>query len=51
MNKSHLSAVLAKHHDLDSRIETESHRPHPNEGMIHDLKKQKLRLKDSLATG
>jgi len=49
MNKSHISALLAKHHDLESRIEAESHRPQPDNRMIAELKKQKLRLKDELA--
>ena len=30
-------------------IDEEEHRPHPNEDLLHQLKKEKLKLKDELA--
>ena len=34
---------------LHALIEEEEHRNHPDEGLLHRLKKEKLRLKDELA--
>ena len=36
------------HRNLDNRIHTLENEPHPNQSLITDLKKQKLRLKDSI---
>ncbi len=48
MNNNHLSALKIKHSDIESRIERESHRPQPDEGTLHALKKQKLQIKDQI---
>jgi len=51
---SHLQSLKLKHADLQERIAREEGRPHPDEDVIAQLKKQKLRLKDemqSLASG
>jgi hypothetical protein len=45
----HLESLKTKHADLESRIADEERRPHPDDDVIHDLKKQKLRIKDELA--
>lgn len=48
MNTGHMAALQTKHAELDSQIERENNRPHPDEDLIHRLKKQKLHLKDIL---
>lgn len=49
MQNAHFSALTAKHAGLDQRIATESQRPRPDQMLIAELKKQKLRLKEALA--
>ncbi len=49
MSDSHSAALLAKHASLDARINSESHRPRPDEVLLHLLKKQKLKIKEALA--
>lgn len=45
-----IDSLKAKHHVLEQAIEVEATRPHPDEDEIHTLKKEKLRIKDELAT-
>jgi hypothetical protein len=49
MTEPHLESLKTKHADLEARIADEERRPHPDDEIIHDLKKQKLRIKDELA--
>ncbi len=49
MNNNHLSALRIKHAELEQKLEREENRPSPDSKVIHDLKKQKLHLKDLLA--
>ncbi len=48
MNNSHLSALRIKHAELESKLDKESSRPHPDDTLVHNLKKQKLHLKDAI---
>jgi uncharacterized protein YdcH (DUF465 family) len=48
MTKSHFSALLNKHSNLEHQISAESQRPQPDMQRIARLKKQKLQLKDTL---
>ena len=48
MQNAHFSALTAKHTMLDQRIANESQRPLPDQMLLADLKKQKLRLKEEL---
>jgi hypothetical protein len=48
MQQAHLSALETKHADLDARIAEENQRPHPDDGLISRLKKEKLRLKEAI---
>lgn len=48
MNNNHLSALRNKHAELDQKLEREENRPFPDSNVIHNLKKQKLHLKDVL---
>lgn len=41
--------IESKHAALHALIEEEEHRAHPDEDLLHRLKKEKLRLKDELA--
>jgi hypothetical protein len=49
MDKAQAEALESKHAALHAMIDEEEHRPHPNEDLLHQLKKEKLRLKDELA--
>ncbi|WP_082796845.1 YdcH family protein [Sphingopyxis granuli] len=49
MDTSHANALLQKHAVLDRQIREEMSRPMPDDVMIQQLKKQKLRLKEELA--
>jgi hypothetical protein len=48
MNKAHVDAIASRHAALHSMIDEEEHRPHPDMDLLHRLKKEKLRLKDTL---
>ncbi len=45
---AHIEALKEKHSAIDDAIHQETLRPHPDEDMIHTLKKQKLLLKDEM---
>ncbi len=38
-----------KHANLEKMIEDETGRPMPDTGVVHDLKRQKLAIKDEIA--
>lgn len=42
-------ALRQKHEALEAAIEEMNSRPHPDDVHIHDLKKQKLQIKDEIA--
>lgn len=44
-----IEALKAQHADLESKIEEELGRPLPDDSLIGNLKKQKLRIKDEIA--
>ena len=50
MQTAHHSALEAKHASLDARIADEAGRPNPDQSIIADLKKRKLRLKEEMGT-
>lgn len=49
MDKAQADALSSKHAALHALIDEEEHRSHPDEDLLHRLKKEKLRLKDALA--
>lgn len=49
MQNAHFSALEAKHQVLDQRIATESQRPLPDQILLAELKKRKLRVKEEMA--
>jgi hypothetical protein len=46
--KDRIEALKQKHAALDRAIEEENSRPLPNDDVISDLKRQKLRIKDEI---
>lgn len=48
MDKAHTEALASKHATLHAQIDAEEHRPHPDDHLLHRLKKAKLRLKDEI---
>lgn len=48
--QGHLEQLLARHHDLENRIHEESQYSQRNDLLIHQLKKEKLRLKEEIET-
>jgi len=44
----HVTSLSAKHAQLENRITRETVRPAPDWQLVHQLKKEKLRLKDTL---
>lgn len=43
-----IEALRERHHNLEGKIEHEEKRSLPDDVAIHELKKQKLRIKDEL---
>ena len=48
MDQSQVEALEHKHAELEAMIDEEEHRPHPDDIRLHELKKEKLRVKDVL---
>jgi hypothetical protein len=46
--ESHIQELSDKHHKLDEQIQDELHRPHPDDLLLSDLKKRKLRLQEEI---
>jgi hypothetical protein len=49
MDKAQVEELESKHAAVHALIEEEEHRTHPDEDLLHRLKKEKLRLKDAMA--
>ena len=48
METSHVSALQLKHAGLERRLHEEMSRPVPDNALLQDLKKRKLRLKEEI---
>lgn len=48
MEKAHVDALESKHASIQAQIDLEEQRPHPDDVLLHKLKKEKLRLKDEI---
>ncbi|MGF1629803.1 MAG: YdcH family protein [Kiloniellaceae bacterium] len=44
-----IASLRTKHAAIESAIDDESHRPHPDDLRIIELKREKLRIKDQIA--
>ena len=49
METSHVSALQLKHAGLERQIAEEMSRPSPDNSMVRELKKRKLRIKEELS--
>ena len=49
MVEAQVDEIASRHAALHSLIDEEEHRSHPDEDLLHRLKKEKLRLKDALS--
>ena len=49
MDKAQVDALASKHAALHTMIDEEEHQPHPDEDLLHRLKKERLKIKDELA--
>ena len=49
MQNAHRTALEARHAGIDRQINAEAQRPLPDQAVLHELKKQKLRLKEELS--
>lgn len=48
MENSHVSALHTKHEGIERRLHEELSRPMPDDVVIQDLKKRKLRIKEEI---
>jgi len=48
METSHLSALQLKHAGIKRQLHQEMSRPLPDEALVQDLKKRKLRIKEQM---
>jgi hypothetical protein len=48
MEKAHVEALASKHAAVQAQIDREEQRPYPDDVLLHQLKKEKLRLKDEI---
>lgn len=46
--EAHIEQLREKHIQLEQAISVENQRPHPDDLVIADLKRQKLRVKDEI---
>ncbi|MGC2856441.1 YdcH family protein [Novispirillum sp. DQ9] len=44
-----IESLRSKHAELDAVLDTEARRPLPDQKLILDLKRQKLRIKDEIS--
>ena len=49
MASSHVNALQSKHAGLEAQLRAEMSRPAPDNAMIQQLKKRKLKIKEELA--
>lgn len=49
MSAEHINQLKNRHQSLETRLHEESTRPHPDDTLLHDLKRQKLALKDEIS--
>lgn len=46
--QAHLEQLQARHEELETKIHIESHYPQKNDLLIHQLKKEKLQLREEI---
>ncbi|WP_366555691.1 YdcH family protein [Aquibaculum sediminis] len=50
MIEPHIEMLRDKHARIEQTISQESARPHPDEARLHELKREKLKLKDTISS-
>jgi hypothetical protein len=48
MDTSHLSSLQLKHEGIERQLHEEMSRPLPDDALVQDLKKRKLRIKEQM---
>lgn len=48
MDQAQVESLEQKHAALEALIDEEEHRPHPDDIRLHELKKQKLMIRDQM---
>lgn len=51
MENSHISALQLKHEGIERQLHEEMSRPLPDDAIVQDLKRRKLRLKEEISRG
>ena len=46
--QDHIHSLKQKHASLEAQLTEEESRPHPDDTLISEIKRQKLRIKDEL---
>lgn len=49
-HEERIESLRARHEALESKLDSEANRPHPDETVISELKRRKLRIKDEIET-
>ena len=49
MENSHISALQLKHEGIERQLHEEMSRPLPDDAIVQDLKRRKLRLKEEIS--
>lgn len=47
--EEHIDSLRSKHASLETAIDQENMRPHPDELKLQELKREKLRIKDEIS--
>lgn len=50
IEREQAESLKSKHRELEAQLEVENTRPYPDEVIVNNLKRQKLRIKDELAS-
>ncbi|GMM93460.1 YdcH family protein [Qipengyuania sp. MTN3-11] len=51
MQSSHVEALQTKHAGLEAKLRQEQARPAPDDAVIRQIKRQKLKIKEELSAG
>ncbi|MEZ5742356.1 MAG: DUF465 domain-containing protein [Sphingomonadaceae bacterium] len=49
MENSHISALQLKHDGIERQLHQEMSRPMPDDAIVQDLKRRKLRIKEEIS--
>ncbi len=49
-DKEQITTLKSEHQTLEAKIENETRRPSPDPEIVNNLKREKLRIKDQLAS-